>query len=353
MSNKKKIVVDMCLNIIAVTIPVAVLQLIVYPITAKSIGGDSYGLMITIYSVWIMISNSLGNVLNNIRLLYENAYLKQNIKGDFNILLGRWGLINSIIICGIIIFYCKGLYAEHIILGIIISLLIITKDYTEVGFRLNLNYKAIVVNNALQGIGFLIGTYITMKTGIWEFIFLIGYLLGCAFCVIKTRLLKEPFVKTGLFSKVNGDVNRLVIATIISNMMNYADKLVLYPIIGGYAVSVYYTATILGKIIGMLTGPINSVILSYISKWQGNKKRILNKVLIIGFLLCLVGYVITLIVAKPIIGLLFPQWVEEVMHYIPVTTINVLLLALISIVSPFVLKFCKAGMANSYKLCKV
>ena len=143
MSNKKKIVVDMCLNIIAVTIPVAVLQLIVYPITAKSIGGDSYGLMITIYSVWIMISNSLGNVLNNIRLLYENAYLKQNIKGDFNILLGRWGLINSIIICGIIIFYCKGLYAEHIILGIIISLLIITKDYTEVGFRLNLNYKAI------------------------------------------------------------------------------------------------------------------------------------------------------------------------------------------------------------------
>lgn len=44
----------MCLNIIAVTIPVAVLQLIVYPITAKSIGGDSYGLMITIYSVWIM-----------------------------------------------------------------------------------------------------------------------------------------------------------------------------------------------------------------------------------------------------------------------------------------------------------
>lgn len=341
MSNKKKIVVDMCLNIIAVTIPVAVLQLIVYPITAKSIGGDSYGLMITIYSVWIMISNSLGNVLNNIRLLYENAYLKQNIKGDFNILLGRWGLINSITICGIIIFYCKGLYAEHIILGIIISLLIITKDYTEVGFRLNLNYKAIVVNNALQGIGFLIGTYITMKTGIWEFIFLIGYLLGCAFCVIKTRLLKEPFVKTGLFSKVNGDVNRLVIATIISNMMNYADKLVLYPIIGGYAVSVYYTATILGKIIGMLTGPINSVILSYISKWQGNKKRILNKVLIIGFLLCLVGYVITLIVAKPIIGLLFPQWVEEVMHYIPVTTINVLLLALISIVSPFVLKFCK------------
>ena len=82
------------------------------------------------------------------------------------------------------------------------------------------------------------------------------------FVLFKTRLLKEPFVKTGLFSKVNGDVNRLVIATIISNMMNYADKLVLYPIIGGYAVSVYYTATILGKIIGMLTGPINSVILA-------------------------------------------------------------------------------------------
>ena len=81
---KKKIVLDMFLNIIAATVPVAVLQLVVYPVTAKNIGGNEYGLMLTIYSVWIMISNSLGNVLNNIRLLYDKDY--KDDKGDFNIL---------------------------------------------------------------------------------------------------------------------------------------------------------------------------------------------------------------------------------------------------------------------------
>lgn len=333
-------ITDMLLNIIAATVPIAILQLLVYPMTAKIIGSDEYGLMLTIYSVWIIISNSLGNVLNNVRLLYNAEYEEEQIEGDFIVLFKRWSIISSFIVCIIIILYCQGFNAEHVILGVIVSLLIITKAYIEVGFRLELNYKAIVVNNILQSGGFVIGAYITAISGIWESIFILGYLFSCIFCIVKTKLLSEPNQRTQLFHVVRKDTNRLIIATIIGNMMNYADKLILYPLMGGYAVSVYYTATILGKMVGMLTGPINSVILSYIARWQSNRKNILNKVLLLGIVLCAVGYVMTLFLSRPVIGLLFPQWVDEVMHYIPITTINVLLLALISIISPFVLKFC-------------
>lgn len=340
MNMKKQMIQDMILNIIAVTVPVAVLQLIIYPMTANIIGGDEYGLMLTIYSIWIMISNSLGNVLNNIKLLWNNEYIDRHIQGDFIHLFKKWSVINTFVICIILFCYCKDFNMTHIILGVIISLLIITKAYTEVGFRLVLNYKAIVVNNILQSIGFLLGACITALTGIWETIFVFGYLFSCIFCIIKTKLLSENNNKTELFYLVNNDTNKLIIATIISNMMTYADKLILYPLMGGYYVSIYYTASILGKMIGMLTGPINSVVLSYISRWQSDKKNVLNKILIIGVVLCIFGYGITLLLSRPIIGLLFPQWVDEVMYYIPVTTLNVLLLALISIISPFVLKFC-------------
>lgn len=340
MSQKKKMIADMLLNIIAATVPIAILQLLVYPMTAKVVGGDEYGLMLTIYSIWIMVSNSLGNVLNNIRLLRNNEYEEKQIEGDFIILFKHWSIINVLIICTAIIFYCRGFDLVHVFLGAIVSLLIITKAYTEVGFRLVLNYKAIVVNNVLQSIGFVIGAYVTIISGIWEFIFILGYLFSCIFCIINTKLLNEANKKTILFNTVNKDTNKLVMATVIANMMNYADKLVLYPLMGGYTVSIYYTATILGKMIGMLTGPINSVILSYISRWQLNKKNILNKILLLGIVLCIIGYIVALLLSKPVIGLLFPQWVDEVMHYIPVTTVNVLLLALISIISPFVLKFC-------------
>lgn len=340
MNKKKKVIFDMLLNIIAATIPIAILQFLVYPMTAKAVGGDEYGLMLTIYSIWIMVSNSLGNVLNNIRLLRNNEYQEKHIQGDFIVLLKRWSAINSLIICSVIIFYCKEFNIEHVILGIIVSLLIIVKAYTEVGFRLVLNYKAILANNMLQSLGFVVGAYITKISGIWEAIFILGYLFSCIFCITKTKLLSESNEKTILYSDVSKDTNKLIIATIISNMMNYADKLVLYPLMGGYAVSIYYTATILGKMVGMLTGPINSVILSYISKWQSSKKNILNKILLLGIILCVAGYGVTLLLSRPLIGLLFPQWVDDVMHYIPITTVNVLLLALISIISPFILKFC-------------
>lgn len=340
MAKNKKIILDMILNIIAATIPVAVLQLIVYPITAKNIGGDEYGLMLTIYSVWIMISNSLGNVLNNVRLLWNGEYEEGEIKGDFNILLIQWGVINAVIIGAVIVFYCDGFNLVHVGLGIVVSLLVIAKAYLEVGFRLILNYKSIVINNIMQSMGFFIGAYITAATGVWESIFILGYLFSCIYCVVKTNLLKEPFCKTGIFKRVNKDSNKLIIATVISNMMTYADKLVLYPLMGGTAVSIYYTATILGKIMGMLTGPINSVILSYISKWKADNRNLITKILLLGIGLCIIGYVVTLVLSRPVLGMLFPQWVDEVMHYIPITTVNVLLLVLISMLSPFVLKFC-------------
>lgn len=341
MTSKKKIIGDMILNVIAASIPVAVLQLIIYPITAKAIGGDNYGLMLTIYSIWIMISNSLGNVLNNVRLLYNEEYCQNHIQGDFMVLFKRWSIVNTLAMCVAIIFYCKQFSILHVVLGVIVSLLIITKAYTEVGFRLVLNYKAIVVNNILQSIGFLIGTIITVRTGIWESIFILGYLFSSIYCIVKTKLIFETSTKTKIFKKVSGDTNKLIIASIISNMMNYADKLILYPLMGGYSVSIYYTATILGKIIGMLTGPINSVILSYISRWNHNKKNLLNKVLLLGVVVVILGYIITLLISKPVIGILFPQWQEEVLYYMPVTTVTVLLLALISIIQPFILKFCE------------
>ena len=62
MIKNRKFFTDIILNIIAGAMPMAMLQLIIYPKIAKVAGGDEYGLMLTIYSVWIMVSNSLGNV---------------------------------------------------------------------------------------------------------------------------------------------------------------------------------------------------------------------------------------------------------------------------------------------------
>lgn len=49
----------------------------------------------------------------------------------------------------------------------------------------------------------------------------------------------------------------------------------------------------------------------------------------------------TLLIARPVIGLLFPQWLDDVMAIIPLTTVTKMLNVLASILQPFVLKFYK------------
>lgn len=340
-SGKKKVIFDMLLNIVAAALPVAMLQLIIYPKVAKNLGGDEYGLMLTIYSIWIMISNSLGNVLNNIKLLRYPQYQEIGEDGDISLLLYHWLVAGSAIVFVVICLYYGNFTFLHGLLGCIVGALMFLKAYLEVGFRIKLNYQYILINNALMSVGFLGGYLLFRITGIWEFIFLVGYLLSCTFCEIKTKLLRERPKKTSIFSEVCKDSYSLVIAAVINNLINYADKLVLYPLMGGTAVSIYYTATILGKITGMLTGPINSVILSYITRWDKSRANVFSKVLLIGTAVIIAGYGCTMLISRPVINLLFPQWIDEVMEIMPLTTITIMLTLLSSFLQPFVMKYCK------------
>lgn len=338
---KKKVIGDICLNIIATALPVAVLQLVIYPNVARVIGGDEYGLMLTIYSIWIMVSNSLGNVLNNIKLLRFPQYQQIGENGDIALLLRRWISGSSLIIFIVIWIYCGNFTASHILIGTIIGVCILLKSYLEVGFRIKLNYIAILINNGLLSVGFFAGYLIFRLSGLWECIFLFGYLFSCIYCAFRTHLLSEKPQKTIIHKDVKKDAYSLLVAALINSLINYADKLVLYPLMGGTAVSIYYTATILGKITGMLTGPINSVILSYITRWDKSRSGFFFKMLIIGSIVVSLGYVVTLIIARPVIGFLFPQWLEEVMEILPITTVTIMLTVLASFLQPFVMKYCK------------
>ena len=336
----KKVLLDIFFNIIAAALPVASLQLIIYPKLAQSLGGQEYGLLLTIYSIWMLFSCSLGNVLNNIKLLKFADYQKLGDEGDIAILLRQWLVYSTVVVFLAIWGYCGYFSLIHVLMGTIASVFMLLKPYLEVGFRIELNYKAILINNVLLAVGFILGFIVFCFNGIWEWIFLFGYIFSCLYSIIKTNLLKEYPKKTILHNTVVKDAYSLVIALVVKNMTTYADKLVLYPLMGGMTVSVYYTATILGKITGMLTGPINGVILSYIARWDKSKANVFSKVLFIGFVICCAGYIIALLLARPVIGLLFPQWLERVMEIMPLTTVTIMLGILSSFLSPFVLKYC-------------
>ena len=63
------------------------------------------------------------------------------------------------------------------------------------------------------------------------------------------------------------------------------------------------------------------------------------KILIVGVILAVIGYGITMGISYPVINLLFPQWKDEVMVYLPITTIAIAIQTLNSFLNPFILKF--------------
>lgn len=85
--NKRKIISDITLNILASVGPIFVLQFLILPLVASKINSDSYGQLLTIVGLMNLSAATLGNVLNNSRLINYKKYEELNIEGDFNIIL--------------------------------------------------------------------------------------------------------------------------------------------------------------------------------------------------------------------------------------------------------------------------
>lgn len=338
MKNYKKIFFDIILNIIATVIPLIVLQLIILPLLSRRINEDEYGMILTIISIATIIATSLGNALNNIRLISQNVYKENGKTGDFQILLlGEFfvGIIITIIAIG-----KYNIDKTDYILVILMVLLWTAKEYYAVEFRINLDYTGIVISNVILVIGYMMGSCLYVIIGYWELIYVVGIFFSVGYIIIKSKIKFECLPISHLFRGTIVNLLILIAASLINNLLNYADRIIIYPLIGGTAVSIYYSSTLFGKLVSTAVSPINSVMLSYLSKKQLLQQTLILKVLLTSGFLGVIGYVVCRIIAYPALNILYPQWAEQSMEYVPITTLIAMVTMVTSTLTPFVLKFC-------------
>lgn len=337
--HKKKFVIDSLLNIIATSIPLLILQLVTLPVVGAILGGDQYGLVVTLISLFTLLSLPFGNVLNNIRLLSDNEYKQKDITGDFNALLAGSIIISSFMMILGTVYYQGAFSLVSIILMVTISCLNLLREYLLVSFRLKLNYKGILINNIILGIGYLTGTLVFYLTGYWQLIFIFGSGLSLFYIIRNSNLLKETFTLTNLFKKTRYKSLILFISSFFKTMLSYADKLLLFPLLGPTAVSIYYTATILGKIISMMITPINGVILSYLTRMEKMRSNNFIYIIVIIGVVGVIGYFTTILISHPLLYFLYPNWAAESMELIYITTASAIIGVMSSLLQPFNLRF--------------
>jgi hypothetical protein len=102
---KRKVITDIVQNLLSAFIPLGLLQLVILPSVSKSIGGDKYGLVLTLVALLNTVPASFGNALNNIRLLKDDEYRQKNLSGDFNYLVLTSTVVSILIILVMTLWY--------------------------------------------------------------------------------------------------------------------------------------------------------------------------------------------------------------------------------------------------------
>lgn len=329
----------MLLNLIATAIPIIVMQLLILPLVARKMSEYEYGLVVTITAMLNVIPATFGSMLNNIRILRDSQYKESNIEGDFNVLLVILSIINVVLVIFLSCFYDKEISLIEMILTIITSLLWLSKEYFVVAFRINIDYLSIAINNLIQASGYIIGYILFLLNGHWQYIYIIGYFSSLVYIFMKCSLWKERISVTPLFRKTSLQGFWLVGAGLLNRIVVYADKMIIYPVLGGELVAVYFASTIFGKVVSLVLTPVSSVMLTYLSKVKKRDANIFSMSLRVGVFVCTIGYFSCLLISRPILTILYPQYVNLAMQYVWITTCTAVIYALITIVNPFILRF--------------
>ncbi len=319
--NRKRIL-DLIYSVGAAGIFNLVIQLLVYPDFERVMGGDASGVALSVISFIAITAGTCGYAVNCSRLL--NVEKGRTASSDYNLILLCMGVLGSVI--GI--FYIRSIentealgYTSLLSALLYVALMFTTmlRYYSEVEFKINTNFFKYMIFYIIISAGYALGLLLFRASGQWMLCLILGEALSVLFVIIFGKLYRKPFLKpTKDFLFVLSSIGFIFLSAFIDNITLHADRILLLAITGeGELVQIYYVASLIGKVISMLTLPINALMISYLVRYKGGLDSKLWLVIsgaatafgILGLGGCLI--------ASPIIiKLLYPAYFEAVLPYL-------------------------------------
>lgn len=272
-TNKKKklfsIATDLVFSIAGLMLMNGILQLLINPLLNKWLGEDAFGNYQSIFAIVSIMGTTFGVAANYSRMVRSRE--KKDTNGDYNIFLGIVCVLCIAVAAGTLIIY-KSFDILHFLLLTVLTILTVLRYYGDVNYRINLNYKGFFVYYAVITAGYCIGLpvfkYISEQ---WMLPFILGELAAVIFVALNGNIFKgaRTFSPSAEFGNTAKSVSILSATNLLSSIAQQADKIILRLFMGGEAVTVFYVATLLGKVISLLTTPLNGVLIGYLTKYDG------------------------------------------------------------------------------------
>ncbi len=270
---------DFILGAIGLVVLNAAMSLLVMPTIERTLGADFQG-RVLYYTSLASYLTSIGFGLNYGRMkIYAKE--RETVNGEFNLMLiGAAAMTALVTIAAIII---KGDTAETSwLLIILFMILTVVRNYADVAFRLRVNYKLFSLFYCSVGLGYAVGLLLFKLTGAWILIFYTGELFGLLFVFFTSTLFMPPyFERTPAFSSHVKGTAVITGSFLLSDFVSAADRLLIPTLLAGGALfngilypgdtltSLFYYASFVGKIMSLLSTPLNGVLSGYIAREEG------------------------------------------------------------------------------------
>ena len=291
--KKKQILINTLYTIAGTLVLNGILQLFIYPRLNAEMGAEQYGTVLYIMAFVNILGPSIGQAMNNSRLVLRREFPVTN--GDYNLSIGLFSLAGMF--ATLLITASSYRNAAECVLTALVIFFTIYRFYGDVEYRLSLNYRRYFIYYSCCGLGYALGYGFYRMTGQWVLIFLTGELVALVYVTVTGSIFRPLNNRSRYLGTVAKRGFILVASYFLTNVTLNIDRIFLKFTLGGTAVTQYYVASLIGKTIVLLIAPVNTIIISYLTR---GKKYISRKqflyfsgagllVSAVFFLLCQIG----------------------------------------------------------------
>lgn len=285
----------------------AALQFLVYPLLAARLGTEGYGNLQYLLAVPNVLSVSLGTALSFARLSAPQEDRRRN--GVYHATL----LVFALVFLPLAFLFARqGATAVPTRVAVFYALLCVLmawRTFAEVSFKLTLRYGRFFLFYAAIGAGFAAGLPLALRFDCWPLCLVFGEAFGIAYAYLCDDTLRRDLA---VFGKGDGAIIKGAAVFFLSEGLSHfifnADRVLLRLLLSGEAVTIYYLATLVGKTTSFVTLPLSSVLMGYLSRYEGGlSRRSVWRILILALfsvlalaLLCTLGGEILLYLLYPV-----------------------------------------------------
>ncbi len=334
----KGVTKDLIYSMLGLVVMHGVIQFILYPTLNGGMGQERFGTVLTLISLISIMSATFGTAANYSRMV--SVQRGRKVKGDYNIFLAG-------VLCLAVPVSLMGCYwlgegnAWHYVGYFLLMAVTILRYYSDVEFRLNINYKHFFLYYLLISLGYLVGTLFFKTGGCWAIAMLLGEGLAVLFVVVKGHIFKG-----GLFLKscdFNLNLKSFMVLSgteIIATLVLNSDRLMLKGLVGSGAVTTFYVATLIGKTMALVTVPFNGVLIGHLNRYKGSiKGNIMIKLAAAGVALSLLLGLVCTGVSDIFVKVMYPDVYDAAREYFFIANVGQILYFISSALTVVLLRF--------------